>query len=487
MMVLEDAELLRLLHIHNPWWTTGEVPSSLAPAFRRRDLYKLVESLETREIIGVVGARRVGKTTLMYQLIQHLLETVDATRILFLKIDDPYLGVDGDKIRRIFDVYSFNVLREPLERLSERIYVLLDEVQSLPDWELYLKRWFDFGYEIKFIVSGSASTEIMRDGSESLVGRFRPQIVVPMKFLEVLRYHSYDVHEDRYDLVNWRLRDAVREGVVTGDVDLMFESFREANRQLIGERDQVLIYLNDYMLRGGYPEVVTHLDFHKSADILRNYLYLTIYRDVVKTFRIRDPDAFESMFAVLASECCHRVNYTELSSELGVKRDTLKDYLYYMEHSYLVTESRFYTRNVRKQARREKKVYINDNGLRNSILGLLGSNNVLDSAQVGVIVENLVANHCRRLRFNLEPTLESGLYYWYDEDGREVDVVLSLFRRPLPIEIKYRETVSDSDIRGLHSFLDEHAAPVGFVVTKNLLRRDADIIYVPLWLFLILC
>ena len=83
--------------------------------------------------------------------------------------------------------------------------------------------------------------------------------------------------------------------------------------------------------------------------------------------------------------------------------------------------------------------------------------------------------------------MESGLYYWYDEDGCEVDVVLSLFRRPLPIEIKYRETVSDSDIRGLHSFLDKHAAPVGFVVTKNLLRRDADIVYVPLWLFLILC
>ncbi|MBN2335754.1 ATP-binding protein [Candidatus Bathyarchaeota archaeon] len=486
-MVRDDSELLRLLHIHNPWWTTGQVPGSLAPAFRRRDLFKLVESVETREIIGVVGARRVGKTTLMYQLIQRLLETVDATRILFLKIDDPYLGMDKDEIRRVFDVYALNVLKEPLESLSERIYVLLDEVQSLPGWELYLKRWFDFGYGIKFIVSGSASTEIMRDGSDSLVGRFRPQIVVPMKFLEVLRYRSHGVDEDRYDLVNWRLRDAMREGVVAGDFDLMFASFHEVSRQLIGERDQILIHLNDYMLRGGYPEVVTQGDVHRSADILRNYLSLTIYRDIVKTFRIRDPGAFESLFTVLASGCCHRLNYSELSSELGVKRDTLRDYLYYMEHSYLVTESRFYTRNVRKQARKEKKIYINDNGLRNSVLGLLGSSRALDSAQLGVIVENLVANHCRGLKYNLEPTLESGLHYWYDDGGHEVDVVLSLFGKSLPIEIKYREVVSGADIRGLNSFLGEHRGSVGFVVTKNLLRRDADILYVPLWLFLIMC
>lgn len=483
-----DAETIRLLYIHNPWWTTGEVPTSLAPAFRRRDFYKLRETITEKEITGIVGARRVGKTTLMYQLVQSLLEKVNPSNILFLKVDDTYLNVDEAKIRSIFDLYSINILQKPLENLDERVYILLDEIQSLDNWELFLKRWFDLGYNIKFVVSGSSSSQIMSDSQESLVGRFHPQIVCPMKFLETVRYHERATDpERRYDQINWRLRDALRASILNDDPGPLFEAFSKASIELARERDQLLIYLQDYLIKGGYPAIVTSDDLYKNAEMLRDYLSLTIYKDVVKTFRIRDPKSFEAVFGVIASECCHRLNYSSISRELGIKRDTLRDYLFYLKYSFLVSESRFYSRNLRTQMKKEKKIYVNDIGLRNSVLGLIDRSVLHNPQQMGILVENVVADHCKRLKFNIEQGSTSVINYWNDNRGHEVDIIMEIFRKPIPIEVKYREDIKKSELTGLYGFMEKYETPVNLVVTKNILKMDEKILYVPLWIYLFLC
>ena len=483
-----DAETIRLLYIHNPWWTTGEVPTSLAPDFKRRDLHKLIEAIEAKEITGIVGARRVGKTTLMYQLVQSLLESVDPLNILFLKVDDTYLNVDEAKIKSIFDLYSINLLQKPLENLDERVYILLDEIQSLNNWELFLKRWFDLGYNIKFVVSGSSSSQIMSDSQESLVGRFHPQMVCPMKFLEVVRYHEREADpERRFDQINWHLREALRTSVRSDDLNPLFEAFSKANIELARERDQLLIYLQDYLIKGGYPAIVTSDDLYKNAEMLRDYLALTIYKDVVKTFRIRDPKSFEAVFSVVASECCHRLNYSSISQELGIKRDTLRDYLFYLERSFLVSESRFYSRNRRTQMKKEKKIYVNDIGLRNSVLGLIDRSVLRDPQQMGVLAENVVADHCQRLKLNIEQGSTSSINYWNDDRGHEVDIVMDLYNKPIPIEVKYREAVRKKDLTGIYRFKERYQSPINIVVTKKTIKMEEDILYVPLWLYLMIC
>ncbi len=488
MQASDDADIIRILNQHNPWWTIGKVPDFLAPSFRRRDFYFLKDTLDSKEIIGIIGARRVGKSTLMYQLIQHLLERIEPSRIIFLKIDDPYLEIDESGIKRIFELYSVHILKSTLDKLDQKIFIFLDEIQSLTNWGLFLKRWFDLGYKIKFVISGSSSAAIRQESMEILAGRFHPQIVCPMKFLEVVRYKENETDINRkYDAVNWGLRGALSSSIREVKPEFIYKAFSDANIQFAGERDQLLVYLQQYLMKGGYPEVVLTEDIYRIIDILRNYLDQTIYRDIVRTFLIRDPKSFESLFTVLAGECCQRLNYSSILRELGIRKETLRGYLFYLEYSFLITESKFYSKSRRSQEKKDKKIYINDIGLRNSVLGYLDPGIVRNTQQIGFIVENVVADHCRRLKFNMEHGLDSSIYYWNDKRGHEVDVVIELFQKPIPIEIKYQEDIARSELTGLYEFMEKYNSPLGFVVTKNTFKIEENIIYVPVWLFLFLC
>ncbi len=240
-------------------------------------------------------------------------------------------------------------------------------------------------------------------------------------------------------------------------------------------------------MKGGYPEVVATEDIYRVTSILQDYLSQTIYKDVVKAFTIRDPKTFEALFGVLASDCCQRLNYSTIQAELDIRKETLRDYLFYLQYSFLITESRFYSKSRRLQERKEKKIYINDIGLRNAVTGYLDPSIAGNSTQLGFITENVVSDHVRRLKFNVEYGLDAESYYWYDKKRCEVDIVLELFHKPVPIEVKYQNDISRSELDGIHSFMEKYKPPFGIVVTKNTLRIDENLMQIPLWLFLLVC
>ncbi|MBD3171655.1 DUF4143 domain-containing protein [Candidatus Bathyarchaeota archaeon] len=234
-----------------------------------------------------------------------------------------------------------------------------------------------------------------------------------------MRYHNR--HEDpfrEYDHINWEIRDSFKEGVKNEYSGKIINAFEKTSIELAEETNEIRILLDDYLIRGGYPEVVTINDYYKTTQTLRDYLSLTIYKDIVKTFRIRDPKTFESLFSILASECCNKHNYTNLSNALGVKRSTVKDYLFYLTQSYLIFESKFYTKNIRKQSRNDKKIFVNDNGLRNTVLGLIDPNTLMDSIQIGKLVENTVADHCKRLKFSIGQGIGSESFTGITEEAK---------------------------------------------------------------------
>lgn len=483
----DETELLRILHVHSPWWESGRVVSSKAPPFKRRDFYKLLEDLENPKVTAVIGARRVGKTTLMYQLIDYVVSNFGSERAMYLSLDDPFLKVDVKLLGRIFELYSKYVLKKPLSDITDPVYIFLDEIQTLEGWELALKRLFDLGYKIKFTVSGSSSVNVLTGGVESLVGRMVPRIVLPMKFLETVRFHMANVDvENRFDRANWDLRRALKVSVEKGDAKIFYSALRDNANILSGDIDRLTIYLQSYLLKGGYPEVVKSEDLYFAAENLKTYLNLTIYKDIVKTFKIRDPVAFEELVAILGRECCHRLNYSELARTLGLKRQTLRSYIYYLKTAFLISESEYYSRSRVKRVRREKKVYINDSGIRNVVVGALSEYLLSNAAELGRVVEAVVADHCKRLKFDLEPALETQLFYWKNS-GRETDIVVEIFQRSLPVEVKYRDRIGRKDLKGLEEFAEKHDSPLQIVVTKEKLDLDGSIVMVPLWLFLLMC
>lgn len=484
---VEETELLRILYVHNPWWTTGQVPAVKAPAFKRRDYQNLLEDLDSPKIVAVVGARRVGKTTLMYQLVQHVIVKAGPERAMYLSLDDPYLKITAESLKTIFDLYAKYVLKEPLSELKEPAYFFLDEVQSLKNWDLVLKRWFDLGYKAKFYVSGSSSVNILTGGAESLVGRLSPQIVLPMRFLETVRFQMREEDfERRFNHVNWELRKTLQKAVQDNDAEAFYSSLRESSNFLAKDIDRVILFLQQYLLKGGYPEVVAMEDLLLASETLRNYLNLTIYKDIVRTFKIRDPIAFEELISVLAKECCQRMNYSKLARTLGLRRKTLKAYLYYLKAAFLISESEYYSRSRMKRVRRERKIYINDPGIRNVAVGTLNEYLLRDPVELGRVAEGVVADHCKRLKFNLEPASEIQLFYWKNQ-GYEVDIAVELLRKPVPVEVKYRDVIEERDLKGLREFVESQNPPFSIAVTKDRLDLSGSIIFVPLWLFLLIC
>jgi len=483
----DETELLRILHTHNPWWASGQVPATKAPPFKRRDYYKLLENVENPKIVAVIGARRVGKTTLMYQLIENIITNTEPKRALYVSLDDPYLKITIESLKTIFDLYSKYILKEPLSDLKERAYVFLDEVQTLEKWDIVLKRWFDLGYKMKFFISGSSSVNILTGGAESLVGRMSPQIVLPMKFLETVRFHmKAEDFERRFNKVNWELRESLCKALIENDAKTFYSKLKENANFLAKDIDHLILFLQTYLVKGGYPEVVDTDDLYRCAENLRNYLHLTIYKDIVRTFRIRDPKSFEELISLLAKQCSQRLNYSELARILGLKRETLRAYIYFLKTAFLISESEYYSRSRAKRVRREKKVYINDPGIRNIAVGALNEYLLSDSAELGKVVEGIVADHCRRLKFNLEPASEIQLYYWKNK-GYETDIVIDLFQKPLPIEVKYKDTIHKRDLRGLQEFSKKYAPPFNIVITRGRLGISRNTIFIPIWLFLLMC
>jgi len=484
---VDETELLRILYMHNPWWSTGRIPEAKALSFKRRDYHKLLETLDSPEVVAVVGARRVGKTTLMYQLIKHVIERAGPERAMYISLDDPYLKITAEALQVIFDLYAKYVLKEPLSELKEPIYFFLDEVQSLSGWDLVLKRWFDLGYRAKFYVSGSSSVNILTGGAESLVGRLRPQILLPMKFLEAVRFQMKEEDfERRFNHVNWRLRQALLKAIEESDATVLYSSLRENANFLAKDIDRLILFLQAYLLKGGYPEVVAMEDLLRASETLRNYFNLTIYKDIVRTFKIRDPVAFEELISILAKECCQRFNYSKLARTLGLRRETLKAYLYYLRTTFLISESEYYSSSLMKRARRERKIYINDPGVRNVAVGALNEYLLRSPAELGRVIEGVVADHCKRLKFDLEPAFETQLFYWKSQ-GYEVDIVTEFIRRPVAIEVKYQEAIDERDLRGLKEFAQSHTPPLSIVVTKERLDLSGNMLFVPLWLFLLMC
>ena len=185
-MSTQDLEKIRFMRQENPWWQTGEVPSQNLEPFKRRDFYKICERISDRQIISLTGLRRVGKTTLLYQLIDHLLgkEKIQRTRILMLTLDNPFWKDSNSSLLEIFNLYTNAILKEPvfnssLNKELKQVYIFLDEIQYWQDWENILKSIYDKNYPIKIIISGSSSLHLYARSAESLVGRIHHQLIFP--------------------------------------------------------------------------------------------------------------------------------------------------------------------------------------------------------------------------------------------------------------------------------------------------------------------
>ncbi len=445
--------MLEEIIIQNEWWKTKKVSEAKLGKIRRSEFERLKEELGSKKISCLLGPRRAGKTTLMYELIEYLLKKGTSERnILFISCDNPKIRLS---LQRGFDDairdFANQIVREPIENLTGYIYIFLDEIHKLEDWGNILKYWHDMGLKIKLIVSGSSSLRILKGSGESLLGRVSFHLVLPLTFSE---FTNRKVSANFLD----------------------YEEIKKAYDSLILEKQTLLIRLDDYILKGGFPEVFYVKDTESAYEILKLYKTLAINRDILDLKDIKEPRILSDLADLLSDFMSQRINYSTFAEILKVKVDTVKSYISYLEECFLVYTAYLYSKKQVLSTRKEKKLFFIDAGLRNALL--LKEINELEKTK---IVENLVFLHILSLK---KKELFPKIFYWLDKAKNEVDIVFTLKNEVIPIEVKYTNDISSKDIKGLMRFCEEFGSK-GIVITKDVMKRQGEIMFIPAWLFLL--
>jgi len=317
-----------ILYRSNPWWTEDEYR---APGVKRDEYVSMLYELRNaRDVVLIAGLRRVGKTTIMYQLIENLLKEVKSERILYVSLDNialrEYTILDiVNEYRRIHSL-----------RHNHFVYLFLDEVHTKKDYELQLKNLYDMGHA-KIYASGSASLDMVMK-SPYLTGRQRIVRVYPLTFWEYLQFKGIKI---------------------TPADEHLYPSLVES-----------------YVKDGGLPEYV------KTGDLnyLQSLLDTIIYRDIAGMHSIRNVEKLTDTLAIIAQSVGAPVSLRKIANVTGISKDEVGRIIHlFREANLIYTVEREGKISERKVAPR--KIYLSDTGFFTVLV---------DKVNLGSIVENAV-------------------------------------------------------------------------------------------------
>lgn len=384
---------------------------------------KLKEHLSKKEVSFLVGPRQAGKTTLML-LLQNWLEK-GGGKTVFLNLD-----IETDK--RFFESQTKLIQKIQLEIGKQKGFVFIDEIQRKENAGIFLKGIYDMNLPYKFVVSGSGSVELKEKIHESLVGRKRVFALSTLSFEEFVNFKTDYQYENR-----------------------LLDFF-------IVEEEKTRGLLEEYLNFGGYPRVVLEETLAEKRRVIDEIYRSYLEKDIWYLLQVRKTEAFSSLVKLLAGQIGSLVNFSELSTTLGVSVPTIKDYLWYLEKTFIVEKVTPYFRNIRKEITKSPVYYFCDLGLRNYTLGSFG--NVETPEQRGFLFENFVFKVLKE-KTRISP---AKVHFWRTKNGAEVDFVVDLGRELLPFEVKYKVLKTPKITRSLRSFLGKYQPERAQVVNLKL-------------------
>lgn len=443
----------------NPWWKTRHVDKARLGTIPREQFEPITASLTSNnKITCIYGPRRAGKTTLLYESINYLIKIKknDPHRILFLTFDSYKLtSLDFDTIINDFCLQ----LNEPTDKLTGPIYIFCDEIHKLENWSNKLKFWHDNNQNIKFIVSGSSSHNIIKGAGESLLGRISFYLILPLSLKELL-FHLLNFNLTNYEIAIHDFKN----------LNMQYTKFQKYHQE-------ISIIIRRYMNYGGFPEIQSIKEQETIYEILRNYKYLTLNRDILEIYAIKEPKTLSDLFDLTTDFMSNRINFNHFANILKIKIDTVKQYLSYFEQVFMLYTSSVYSRSHVINTRKEKKLHFFDVGIRNACLL-----KDIDQHQYEIIAENMVFTHLYRLKAKEH---SPKIFYYQDKQKNEVDFVVTGTKGDIPIEVKFGNLSQSFKHKGLKSINERYQFKNNVIITSNNLKKDKNIISLPLWLFLL--
>ncbi len=417
----------------NPWWASTEHINSLTGV--KRDITGDIAKKDSlHQIKDLIGVRRSGKTTIMYQLIKNFIERgIKAKNIVLLNFDDPEISSS-----------SFDVILNAIEKINPDIeYLFLDEIQQKAEWEKWTRMLYDTKRFKRIFVTGSSASLLSQDAGRVLTGRHLTFSVFPFSFREYLMFFGWE----NFD-----------------------KDFLEHNK------NRVMHYLESYIKYGGFPETLGKNEFESKAILTQMYNDI-LSRDISSRFNV----SFETSKKIsyfLLSNIAKEFSYRNIAGTLNISVETAEKYLNHLTEAFVFIVLDCFSFKIPVQFKQNKKIYCIDTGLKNAVSFKI-------SEDRGRLCENIVLIELKRKG--------KEVYYWKDEKKREIDFltrdgteITSLIQVCIDISNeKTRKREIDSLMEGMKQFKLSN----GLVITENYEGEEKingkKISYAPLWRWLL--
>lgn len=386
-----------LLEQHQAFWQRDT-------GVERTQLAELERAAPLPHTVIISGLRRVGKSTLLAQFARRL----GSEFLYYVNFeDDRFLGFQAEDAN---DLYQALV-----ELFGERKYFVIDEVQNVPGWERFIRRFMDMG--IKFYITGSNASLLSRELGTRLTGRYVPVELFPFSFVEFLQIRGYAL-PDTASLTTAKMAHL---------------------RQ----------HLDEYLRLGGIPDPLKYPEL----PLLRTLYDDVLYRDIATRYRIEDVRALKELAYYLMSNPASPVSFNKLKEQYRLGSvNTIKNYIEYLENSWLIFTMNVYDYSVKRQQIAAKKVYSIDTGLSSAV-------GFTFSANTGRLLENMAFLALRR------KTRE--IYYYTTPAGYEVDFYLPETQQLIQVAQNMDQPATrEREIRALVDAMGALGLSSGLILTE---------------------
>ena len=400
-----------------------EVFKRLIKDFIYRDIKNILPReydipLSSKKIISLIGVRRSGKSSILFDIIDRLRKDIARENIIYLNFEDDRLfpleikDLD-DILEAYFELYPQNY--------GKKLYLFLDEVQVVDGWEKYVRRIYD-NYDIHIYITGSSSKLLSSEIATSLRGRSISYEIFPLSFSEYLRFR--DIKVDFYSTKSLAL---------------------------------IKNALNSYLFDGGFIETIDEEGIILRK-ILSDYLELIVYKDIVDRYNIKNRKLLKQLTKYCFTNISTLISFTKLyndfkSQGFKLSKDTIFEYISHLEDAYALFSVPIYKNSIKQEQRNPKKIYSIDNGFKK----------IYDYAidkDLSKLYENIVFLHLRRLTKEI----------YYFKEKQEVDFYANIDSEKILINVSV--DIKDSktrqrEFKALAEAMEYFKVDSSYLITKD--------------------
>lgn len=383
-----------IFELQNSWRLKPDTDFDLK---NRMILDVILKNLEQKKISGIVGSRQVGKSSLLFLIINYLIQQRDvpASHIYYFNLDDL-------KLHELFENMSDFI--HFVQPGTNRKYLLFDEIQRLENPGLFLKEVYDLNLNLKIIYSGSSQLEIKSKLKEHLVGRARQFEIQRLSFSDYLNFN----------------RPITRSEVLS----------------------EMLIY-------GSYPEVALERNKTEKKLAIKDIYQSYIEKDLVDFLKVDNIEAFNKLLILMANQIGSLLNIDGLSNSLKISRKEVERYITILERTFIVRRIYPFHRNYKKEITKTPKIYFMDLGLRNYVINSF--NDLPLRSDQGDLFENFFLLEL----LQNDPYSLNRINFWRTTNQTEIDFIVSRGDSVKAVEVKWRKGAIPKSFKTIRRYYPE--------------------------------